>query len=277
METKTKTADMNRVSYETAAQLSSVLLRATNEIKGERTVGEAVESKIYCDLFDMQTMAFFRQLRVDRRKQQYEGMDMPELLKALYDSVVMYHHYGACKSRDLKGIAWSMEGSVFVLRLGECAVNMEHSVFDEVTFHDDNLRETDKDNESYKCRLFAIGYDSDIDCESGEHKGHYEEALNFLCEFKDWDGNVETRDVALCDVWHHKELLRDILAQLNVIADMANENLTMTDKQKASALLSFMEDEWDGKAIINALNPYLKDEDLAVLYDRLAKDGVIRE
>ena len=51
----------------------------------------------------------------------------------------------------------------------------------------------------------------------------------------------------------------------------------MTDKQKASAVLNFMEDEWDGKAIINTLNPYLKDEDLAGLYDRLVSDGIIRE
>ena len=50
----------------------------------------------------------------------------------------------------------------------------------------------------------------------------------------------------------------------------------MTDKEKASELLKFMEDELDGKAIINALNPYLKDEDLAGLYDEFVKDGIIR-
>lgn len=53
------------------------------------------------------------------------------------------------------------------------------------------------------------------------------------------------------------------------------EQSSLTDKQKASELLSFMEDEWDGKAIINALNPYLKDSDLASLYDQLVKDKVI--
>lgn len=50
----------------------------------------------------------------------------------------------------------------------------------------------------------------------------------------------------------------------------------MTDKKKAAELLQFMEDEWDGKAIINALNPLLKDDDLANLYDRLVIEGVIR-
>jgi len=49
----------------------------------------------------------------------------------------------------------------------------------------------------------------------------------------------------------------------------------MNDKEKAAAVLSYMEDEWDGKAIINALNPYLRDEDLADLYDNLVDDGFL--
>ena len=51
----------------------------------------------------------------------------------------------------------------------------------------------------------------------------------------------------------------------------------MTDKEKASAVLQFMEDEWDSKPIINALNPLLKDEDLADLYDKFVNEGIIRE
>ena len=50
----------------------------------------------------------------------------------------------------------------------------------------------------------------------------------------------------------------------------------MSDKQKASELLNFMEEEWDSKAIINALNPYLKDSDLAELYDKMVADGIIK-
>ena len=47
----------------------------------------------------------------------------------------------------------------------------------------------------------------------------------------------------------------------------------MTDKQKASQVLKYMEDEMDAKTVIQLLNPYLKDEDLAGLYDRLVSDG----
>jgi len=38
-----------------------------------------------------------------------------------------------------------------------------------------------------------------------------------------------------------------------------------------------MEDEWDGKAIVNALNPLLKDIDLAYLYDKYVENGLISE
>ena len=51
----------------------------------------------------------------------------------------------------------------------------------------------------------------------------------------------------------------------------------MTIKEKASAGLQFMEDEWDSTPIINALNPLLKDEDLADLYDKYVNEGIIRE
>lgn len=51
----------------------------------------------------------------------------------------------------------------------------------------------------------------------------------------------------------------------------------MTDKQKASQVLKYMEEEWDGKAIVNALNPLLKDDDLADLYDKYVNEGLISE
>jgi len=51
----------------------------------------------------------------------------------------------------------------------------------------------------------------------------------------------------------------------------------MTDKQKASSLLQFMEEELDGKSIINILNPGLSDKFLANTYDSLVSEGVIRD
>ena len=51
----------------------------------------------------------------------------------------------------------------------------------------------------------------------------------------------------------------------------------MTDKQKASQVLQYMEDEMDVHTIIQVLNPYLKDEQLAEVYDGLVKDGAFPE
>ena len=51
----------------------------------------------------------------------------------------------------------------------------------------------------------------------------------------------------------------------------------MTNKQKASQVLMYMKDEMDVKTVIQLLNPYLKDEDLADIYDRLVSDGAFPE
>jgi hypothetical protein len=51
----------------------------------------------------------------------------------------------------------------------------------------------------------------------------------------------------------------------------------MTNKEKASQVLRYMEDEMDVKTVINVLNPYLKDEQLADIYDSLVSDGAFPE
>lgn len=51
----------------------------------------------------------------------------------------------------------------------------------------------------------------------------------------------------------------------------------MNEKQKASQVLQYMEDEMDVKTVLRVLNPYLKDGDLAAIYDSLVEDGMISE
>jgi len=51
----------------------------------------------------------------------------------------------------------------------------------------------------------------------------------------------------------------------------------MNEKQKASQVLKYMEDEMDVKTVLRVLNPYLKDSDLAGIYDSLVNDGMISE
>ena len=51
----------------------------------------------------------------------------------------------------------------------------------------------------------------------------------------------------------------------------------MTNKEKASQALRYMEDELDQHTIIQLLNPYLKDDQLADIYDSLVSDGAFPE
>ena len=51
----------------------------------------------------------------------------------------------------------------------------------------------------------------------------------------------------------------------------------MNEEQKASQVLQYMEDEMDVKTVLRVLNPYLKDSDLAAIYDSLVEDGMISE
>lgn len=51
----------------------------------------------------------------------------------------------------------------------------------------------------------------------------------------------------------------------------------MNEKQKASQVLQYMEDEMDVKTVLRVLNPYLTDGNLADIYDSLVNDGMISE
>jgi len=62
----------------------------------------------------------------------------------------------------------------------------------------------------------------------------------------------------------------------NILNAEKKEANKMNDKQKASELLNFMEEEWEAKDVINVLNPLLKDEDLAAIYDDFIKRGIIK-
>lgn len=48
----------------------------------------------------------------------------------------------------------------------------------------------------------------------------------------------------------------------------------MTQKEKASAVLEYME-ELDSTVVINILSAYISDADLARLYDKMEEDGVL--
>lgn len=213
--------DFYRLSYETNKRLMFVVNDAMNELKGDAEFSDAVKNELFVHLLPLQLMAGKQEARIFQRRLKYGKMKLHELLRELYLRMHTYYHYGACHGRELPGISWSMESNgMFTIALKDCAVNLEHSV------------KTD-DGEG---RLFCIGLNlplletEDPENPDSDMYDEYDEFLNFCCEFKDDDGNIECKDVYFMDVyWHHEDVLRDVLAGLDLISDIANEEKQSTN------------------------------------------------
>ncbi len=208
--------DFYRLSYETNKQLMFVVNDAMKELKGDAELEEAIKNDLFVHLLPLQLMAGKQEARIFQRGLKYVKMKLHELLRELYLRMHTYYHYGACHGRELPGISWKMENNdVFVITLKDCAVNLEHSVKD--------------DNSTKTGRLFCIGLNvAALEVEDPENPdsdmyGEYDEFLNFCCEFKDDDGNIECKDVYFMDEWYYEDVLRDVLAGLDLISDIANE------------------------------------------------------
>ena len=216
--------DINRLTKESNWQLFDALTKAMNQVQGDRKTGEVIcDSELYCEMWNLQSAAFARVKRHDRKLQQYRDMEMDELLKELYLRMQTLHHYGACKGRELKGIEWiEDESGRFIIQLRDCAINMEHSICDE-----QRLPGWEGSISGLSGNLLDISFDPDVDCDDpdGDFYKHYEEALSFLCELNTEDpDNAEYRAVTLYHrSWRHIDLLRDTLASLDMIAEMVNE------------------------------------------------------
>ena len=206
--------DFYRLSYETNKQLMFAVGDAVNELQGDAEFSDAIKNDLFVHLLPLQLMAGKQEARIFQRGLKYRKMKLHELLHELYLRMHTYFHYGACHGRELPGISWSMENNdVFVITLKDCAVNLEHSVKDD-----------DKTG-----RLFCIGLNIPLlEKENPEDPNshlynEYDEFLNFCCEFKDDDGNIECKDVYFMDDWPYTDVLRDVLAGLDLINDIANE------------------------------------------------------
>ena len=200
-----KLSDFNGLSIETVSKLFSTLTAALKELQGGDTLANAVRNKLFCAMWELQAKSCNRVMEHDRKKAKYEKMDGRELFRELYLRMKNLHHF--------KGLSWHVEeNGRFGLMLGDCALNLEHSISD---MRRDGCPEG---------TLFCIGYDPYIDCEDRDSAlfGRYENALNFCCSFKDGDAE-ETRDVTFFDRYPHREMLRDVLAGIDMIGDMATE------------------------------------------------------
>lgn len=211
--------DINRMSFETLRKLNNTAVDAGNEIRGTLTLEEAVlQSELYGKLFEISMIGNNRLIDTYMKEEKYWKMELHELLKELYGRMKMFHHYAVAKGAELPGIAWSIENNgVFAINLRECALNMEYS------FEDPDAELNDKSRDGI---LFCIGLNvplletEDPEADESHLWGEYDEFLNFCCVFRD---DKEYRDIYPCEP-SHKQAIRFILAQLDLIADMNKIN-----------------------------------------------------
>lgn len=208
-------SDFDRLSIETNSALNSGVGKAMKEWQGEETFEKAFESETFRYLLRLSLLSDRRLMKHERMKLYYEKYSLGELLQSLYERMLMFYDYAACKGRELPGFDWSLEpDGVFAITLGQCTVNMEHSV---------NFG--DKHGTAFtvwqKAPVLATEDPRSNDC---PNKGKFGLYVGFGCEWIDDNGNKEYQDLELSDIDvneidSYKELLRDTLASFDVIGD----------------------------------------------------------
>ena len=209
--------DINRLSWETMSELHAAVHKAMDELRGKRTLEAMLQSELYGELLNMAMLGSDRFFKTAKKQMTYEKK-RNYLLKALYDRMNMFYHYAVAKGSELPGIKWHIEDDgTFYLNLSDCALNLEHS------FEDPHADAHDKQRNG---RLFSIGLNvpllerEDPESEASHLYGEYDEFLKFYVWF---DADKECRDIYPSE-YSHKQAILDTLAQLDVIADMANNN-----------------------------------------------------
>ncbi len=216
-EGKMKAQDFNRLSIEANNGLFSATIKAMNEIQGDDSFANAVESELFCHLWPIQVLASGRMMKHERKKMKYEkAKRLIDLQKELYQRMRRVYNNGECGNRELTGIAWHMEkNGVFAIDLKDCAINLEHSI-----------KNDDGEGTAITVWLnLPLLEKEDPDNDKSFLAGEYDEFVDFCCLMRDERGNnPEYRDACLdCHNWRHFDLIRDTLAGLDVIEDMMNK------------------------------------------------------
>lgn len=216
---KTAANEISRVSTANCEKMSAILSDVCKELQGDKTLQEAMASKLYCDCLELQMQATARCMKHDRKKMDYERIEqMSVLLRKLYDRLSYFHHECCAKGHDLPGIEWSFDGKgVFVVCLDECALNMEHPV---------KVKESDGAYEIGKTgKAFNVWLDvPDLEADYPDGVDDDFPAYKYIGFCTDFGGDCEDVCFEPNDHdWTHLDLVRDILADLDVIDDMMKE------------------------------------------------------
>lgn len=209
--------DINRLSWETLRELHFAAFHAMSEMQRELTLENMLQSEVYGELWMITNLGRDRWYKTQKKQIGYKNK-RNNLLKELYGRMNMFYHYAVVKGCELPGIKWFIQDDgMFYVVLGACALNLVHS------FEDPHADAHDKQRDG---RLIGIGLNvpllerEDPESETSHLYGEYDEFLKFGVWF---DIDKECRDIYPSEDSHEIAIL-DTLAQLDVIADMTNNN-----------------------------------------------------
>ena len=211
--------EVSGVRTEDLARCVDIMGQLEESFRGNKSFVDAWNDELYRSVYRLEIESLRRSSRHKLRKVAYKDVcDMGKLLRVLYNRMTTFYNYGYADGAELPGISWSMENNgVFVISLKGCAVNMVHSL-------------VGKDEDGLAQRGIAFGVWLDVpDMEADEDEDpfcidrNFCKYVGFTCDF---DGEYKDVTFETTDVDDgHLELVRDILADFDMIDEMVGEGL----------------------------------------------------
>lgn len=213
--------EVSGVRSEDLNKCTSIMQQLRESIRGDKSFEDAWKDELYRSVYRLEIESFKRSSRHELKRLAYmEELSSRKLVNALFDRMAKYYHKGYVEGESLHGISWSVErDGTFVVTLNECAINMERS------FRDCHCYTSEQTKTILSVWLDVPDMD-DADISAGSY-GDYYKYVGFTC---DYEG--VRKDVVIDNEFYlylNRDLLRDILADFDLIDEMAGRELAEED------------------------------------------------
>lgn len=208
--------EVSGVRTEDVVNCMGIMLQLGKSIRGDKSFGEAWANELFRSVYRLEMASYKRFSCHELKKLAYNSCDMGKLLRALCDRMSTYYHYGYATGAELPGVSWSMEGNgVFVVTLNECAINMEH------WFAGEDERGLPQGGFVFNVWLDVPDMEADEDEDPFSLEHNCYKYVGFTCDFGGEHKDVTFEPTDSKD--GHLELVRDILADFDVIDEMSGK------------------------------------------------------
>ena len=208
--------EVSGVRTEDVMNCMDIMRQLGKSIRGDKSFEEAWESELFRSVYRLEMESYKRLSCHELKKLAYSGCDMDKLLRILYDHISTYYHYGYATGAELPGISWSMEGNgVFVVTLNECAINMEH------WFAGEDERGLPQGGFVFNVWLDVPDMEADEDEDPFCLENRYYKYIGFTYKIGSEHKEITFEPADTNET--HLELVRDILADFDVIDEMSGK------------------------------------------------------